>query len=67
VIGHFVEKKGFADLIRAFAVVNKWQFRARLILIGEGPCEVEYRKLIKNLQLVSSVQIIPWVDYRNLT
>ncbi|MEX2460148.1 MAG: glycosyltransferase [Paenibacillaceae bacterium] len=65
-IGRFVEKKGFADLIRAFAVVKKRHLRVKLILIGKGPCIAEYRKLIRNLQLAGSVQIILWVDYRKI-
>ncbi|MNI21497.1 GDP-mannose-dependent alpha-(1-6)-phosphatidylinositol monomannoside mannosyltransferase [compost metagenome] len=65
-IGRFVEKKGFANLIRAFAEVQKRQQKVKLILIGQGPCEAKYRKLIQVLQLESSVQIVPWVDYKNI-
>jgi colanic acid/amylovoran biosynthesis glycosyltransferase len=65
-IGRFVEKKGFSDLIRAFAKVKKKKVEVKLILIGEGPCEAKYRKLIKNLQLDNSVEIIPWIEYSKI-
>lgn len=65
-IGRFVEKKGFSDLIRAFAAVKKRHSNVKLILVGNGPYELEYRRLIKRLFLVGSVQIIPWVDYRKI-
>ncbi|MBP1990984.1 glycosyltransferase [Paenibacillus eucommiae] len=65
-IGRFVEKKGFGDLIRAFADVKKRHSNIKLTLVGQGPSEAEYRKLIKKLQLGSSVQIIPWVNYRKI-
>ncbi|WP_438347157.1 glycosyltransferase [Paenibacillus sp. FA6] len=65
-IGRFVEKKGFSDLIRAFSQVKKKNKKVKLILIGEGPCEAKYRELIKKLQLGTSVDIIPWIDYRKV-
>lgn len=65
-IGRFVKKKGFGELIRAFAEVKKIHKHVQLIMIGEGPCEAEYRKLIKKLYLGRSVQIIPWVSYREI-
>jgi colanic acid/amylovoran biosynthesis glycosyltransferase len=65
-VGRFVEKKGFSDLIRAFAVLKIQHSNVKLILIGNGPCESQYRKIIKNFQLVDSVKIIPWVDYRKI-
>lgn len=65
-IGRFVEKKGFADLIRAFALVNKQRQFVKLTLIGNGPCELQYRKLIEKLELGSSVRIIPWIKYSKI-
>ncbi|CAG7647751.1 glycosyltransferase [Paenibacillus allorhizosphaerae] len=65
-IGRFVEKKGFADLIYAFAVVKKRIPLVKLTLIGQGPCEAEYRKLIRLYGLGRSVQIIPWVSYHDI-
>lgn len=65
-VGRFVEKKGFDDLIRAFAVVRKSNPRVRLTLIGQGPCKSAYRKLIKKLGLKDSVKMIPWVDYQGI-
>ncbi|NHN30202.1 glycosyltransferase [Paenibacillus agricola] len=65
-IGRFVDKKGFSELIRAFALVKKRIRRAKLILIGKGPCETKYRKLIEQYKLSNSVKIIPWIDYRKI-
>ncbi len=63
-VGRFVEKKGFDDLIRAFAEVKRRREMAKLVLIGQGPCEAQYRKLIKKLGLERDVKIKAWVDYR---
>lgn len=65
-IGRFVEKKGFTDLIHAFAVLKKKIPHVKLTLIGQGPCEAEYRKLIRLYKLGRSVQIIPWVSYHDI-
>lgn len=64
--GRFVEKKGFSVLIRAFSLVKKQRPNVQLTLIGEGPDEAKYRKLIKKLELGSSVKIIPWVKYSKI-
>ena len=65
-IGRFVEKKGFDDLIRAFAEVKRRRDAAKLVIIGQGPCESTYRKLIERLSLRGSVKLVPWVDYRDI-
>lgn len=65
-IGRFVEKKGFSTLIHAFANVIKQHKKVELQLIGSGPCEAEYRKLIKKYRLEKNVQILSWVDYRKI-
>lgn len=62
-VGRFVEKKGFDDLIRAFAEVKRRRGGVKLVLIGQGPCEPQYRRLIDKLSLGRSVQLIPWVEY----
>jgi len=63
-IGRFVEKKGFEDLIRAFAQVRKEHDNVKLELIGQGPLEAAYRRLILKLGIEDSVKLVPWVDYR---
>ncbi|TLS53471.1 colanic acid biosynthesis glycosyltransferase WcaL [Paenibacillus antri] len=65
-VGRFVEKKGFDDLIRAFAEVKKRREKAKLVLVGQGPCEAQYRRLISRLGLEGSVKIKGWVDYRGI-
>lgn len=65
-IGRFVEKKGFDDLIRAFAVVSKRRGGVKLTLVGQGPCEKKYRRLIEKYELGGKVKIVPWVDYKKI-
>jgi len=65
-IGRFVEKKGFDDLIRAFAQVKRERDGVKLTLVGQGPCEPAYRRLIDRLDLKGSVKIVPWVDYKRI-
>lgn len=65
-IGRFVEKKGFAELIKAYAIVRKKQPNSKLVLIGDGPCKKEYLRLIKKLRLRDSVKLVSWVDYRKI-
>ncbi|MEF2247767.1 glycosyltransferase [Paenibacillus sp. IITD108] len=65
-VGRFVEKKGFTDLLHAFAEVKKYYSNIKLTLIGKGPLESEYRKLIKKYSLQKNVEIIPWVNYKTI-
>ena len=65
-VGRFVEKKGFDDLIRAFAEMKRSHGKAKLVLVGQGPCETQYRKLIKRLGLERDVKLKGWVDYREI-
>ncbi|HZG87124.1 glycosyltransferase [Paenibacillus sp.] len=65
-VGRFVEKKGFDVLIQAFAELKRRREKAKLVLIGEGPLEPQYRKLIDRAGLGKSVKLIPWVDYRSI-
>jgi len=65
-VGRFVEKKGFHHLLRAFARVRKTQKNITLTLIGRGPYETEYARLINKLNLKKNVEIVPWVDYQKI-
>lgn len=65
-VGRFVEKKGFGYLIDAFALVKKKHENIKLVLIGQGECEKEYRKKISKYGLKKDVQMVSWVDYRKI-
>jgi len=65
-VGRFVEKKGFDVLIKAFAELKRKRENAKLVLVGEGPCEKQYKKLIDRAGLGKSVKLVPWVDYRTI-
>jgi colanic acid/amylovoran biosynthesis glycosyltransferase len=45
-VGRLIEKKGFADLIRACAKVDR---RVRCVIVGKGPLERELRALADDL------------------
>ena len=65
-IGRFVEKKGFVDLIHAFAEVKKYYSNIKLTLIGRGPLESEYKELIKKYNLTKNVEMVSWVNYKTI-
>lgn len=65
-VGRFVPKKGFADLLHAFAWVKKQNKNIKLTLIGTGPCEEDYRKWIHKYGLQRDVEIVPWTDYKQM-
>jgi glycosyltransferase involved in cell wall biosynthesis len=54
-VGRFVEKKGFADGLRAFARFLGAAKPARLTLVGSGPLERELRQLARRLGIASQV------------
>ncbi|MBO8170774.1 MAG: glycosyltransferase [Bacillaceae bacterium] len=64
-VGRFVSKKGFEDLIQAYARIKEKYPRIKLTLIGEGELADLYRKLIKKHQL-GGVKLKSWVDYRKI-
>ena len=55
-IGRLVEKKGFADLVRALALLAP-QTVERLVLIGEGPLAAELAELTRELGLSDRVEL----------
>jgi glycosyltransferase involved in cell wall biosynthesis len=56
-IGRLIDKKGFADLIRACALLEKRGRNFRCEIIGEGPLKDELRALIDELDLQSCVSL----------
>ena len=56
-IGRLIDKKGFADLIRACALLKKRGRDFRCEIIGEGPLENDLRAQIAELDLKSQVNL----------
>lgn len=54
--GTFTQRKGFSDLIAAFAVAKAAR-KCRLIILGEGPLRDELEKQIDRLGLGDSVEL----------
>ncbi|MFQ5449715.1 MAG: glycosyltransferase family 4 protein [Nitrospinaceae bacterium] len=54
-VGRFAEKKGFQYLIQAMPLILKKRPRAKLVLIGFGPCADELGRLVRRLNLTQSV------------
>jgi glycosyltransferase involved in cell wall biosynthesis len=56
-VGRLIEKKGFADLIRACALLRDQGFRFRCRIVGKGPLEGELRNRIRELGLGRLVEL----------
>ena len=54
-VGRFVEQKNHKFLIDVFEKIYKERNDAYLLLIGEGPLEVEIRKKVKDMHLENAV------------
>jgi glycosyltransferase involved in cell wall biosynthesis len=56
-VGRLVEKKGFADLVRACSLLRRdgWAFRCRIV--GKGELEAELRALIAELGVQEHVEL----------
>lgn len=65
-IGYLIERKGFEYLIKATKKVLKKHGNVELIIIGSGPLENQLKKLIKELKLEDSIQIISNVSDEKL-
>jgi glycosyltransferase involved in cell wall biosynthesis len=57
-VGRLVEKKGFADLLRALALLRDAQVPCRCALIGDGEERPRLEALAAELQLGEQVQIL---------
>jgi colanic acid/amylovoran biosynthesis glycosyltransferase len=57
-VGRFVEKKGHADGLRAFARVLARIPEARLSLIGDGPLRPDYETLVRELGMAHAVRFL---------
>jgi glycosyltransferase involved in cell wall biosynthesis len=57
-VARLVEKKGTADLLRAFATVRRAVPAADLVIIGEGPLRERLDVLAKQLGIADAVQFL---------
>ncbi len=57
-VGRLVEKKGFADLVRACALLRDEPAFTGLTIVGEGPLEGELRALVASLGLEAHVTLL---------
>jgi len=55
-VGRLVEKKGFADLLSAFALVLKERPDCRLTIVGDGPLKEHLKQLADHLGLEGHVE-----------
>lgn len=70
-VGRFAPMKGFDISILAFAnfvntLPEKERAHVKLTLVGAGECEEYFKELIAQHQLVEQVNIILWVDKREM-
>jgi colanic acid/amylovoran biosynthesis glycosyltransferase len=56
-VGRLVEKKGFADLIRACQVLRTVGCQFRCLIVGKGPLEPALRAMIHELGLTDRVEL----------
>ena len=59
--GRFVSKKGFYDLIKAAAQLQRDNFPIQIEIFGSGPLEAELREKINDLTL-KNIQLIGWSE-----
>ncbi|HUW19756.1 MAG TPA: glycosyltransferase family 4 protein [Sedimentisphaerales bacterium] len=59
-VGRLVEKKGFAYLIKAFALVAREKPYCRLMIVGDGPSHRQLSELIAELNLEGRVRLLGW-------
>ncbi len=61
-IGRMVKKKGFDNLLRAFSLLFKSGYEARLEIAGDGPERKALLELVEELGLGKYVKFPGWVD-----
>ncbi|MHC4343435.1 MAG: glycosyltransferase family 4 protein [Planctomycetota bacterium] len=61
-VGRLVEKKGFEDLIRAFALVVQQKPDCQLMIVGDGPGKNQLSELIQQSALEERVELTGWQE-----
>jgi glycosyltransferase involved in cell wall biosynthesis len=65
-VGYLIERKGFKYLIEAFKLIKKEHENVKLKIVGSGPLEKQLKKLILDLNLENSIEIISNVSDEEL-
>jgi glycosyltransferase involved in cell wall biosynthesis len=61
-VGRLVEVKNHLNLIRAFAETVKQNPNVRLRIVGDGPLEHDYRRLIEELGMEKHIELLGFRD-----
>jgi colanic acid/amylovoran biosynthesis glycosyltransferase len=61
-VGRLVEKKGFADLVRAAALIGAEGPLERVLIVGDGPLREELEQLVEQLDLGKTVDLVGALD-----
>ncbi len=59
-VGRLVQKKGFGELLKAFALVVQKKPDYRLRIVGNGPDQKQLTELIEQLALEDHVELLGW-------
>lgn len=59
-VGRLVQKKGFGDLLRAFALVVRKKPHCRLMIVGDGSGQKQLNGLTEQLALKDHVELFGW-------
>jgi len=60
-VGRLVSKKGFANLVRAFALLGEQRPNCKLIIAGDGPERERLAELAEELSIQDQVQLLGWL------
>jgi glycosyltransferase involved in cell wall biosynthesis len=61
-IGRMVPKKGFGNLLQAFALVVRERPGCRLMILGEGCEQQRLKRLVEQLALEDHVRLVGWKE-----
>ena len=59
-VGRLIRKKGFEDLLRAFALVSRKRPGCRLVIVGDGPEHEQLEELTEQLGVDDRVELLGW-------
>jgi colanic acid/amylovoran biosynthesis glycosyltransferase len=62
--GRLVPKKGFDQLLKAFAIVMRQKPNANLIILGDGPMRKQLTALAEEMALGNHVHFFAWQEHR---
>lgn len=66
VVARLVREKGVQNIIRALAMIRCCEPAVQLLVVGDGPYEVELRRLVDELRLYHIVRFVGRVAYDQL-